>query len=255
MDLRALGINTLVNYNEKIVDNTVINKIYMISNPQSTIIKGIPDGCIDLQIVQCNGKTKAYLAGSHMQSTDAHIMKYEKVFGVKFQPGTEIIVLEKEKFALDELVENRCDITELFDMSKLLDTFENQGNFQELQDIFCMENVQKVYQNCSYMVSFLVREVEKEKGNLNISELIEKTGYSQRYVNQVCKDKLGFSIKKFASIVRMQSALDLVKETNGGEVCDILGYYDQAHFVHDFKNFTSVTPKKYQKMKEEFFIV
>jgi AraC-like DNA-binding protein len=27
-----------------------------------------------------------------------------------------------------------------------------------------------------------------------------------------------------------------------------LGYYDQSHFVHDFKAFTGLTPKKYEAL-------
>lgn len=255
MDLRTFGINSSVNYEEVIYDNSIINKVYMISNPVNNLIKGIPDGCIDMQIVEREGKTEVYLAGSHLQGSDAYVMNYGKVFGIKFQAGTEFESLEKKKFSLDELIGTRCDITDSFDMSRLIYKFENQGGFKELVDCFWSEYSKENFQNRNYMVSFLVSQVEKEKGNLNITDLVEKTGYSQRYVNRVCKDKMGFSIKKYASIIRMQYALDVVREKSGEKLYDMLGYYDQAHFIHDFKNFTSVTPKKYQKLGEQLYFV
>jgi len=255
MDLRTFGINSSVNYEEVVYDSSIINKVYMISNPVNMLIKGIPDGCIDLQIVEREGKTEVYLAGSHMQSTDAYIMNYGKVFGVKFQPGTEFETLEKKKFSLDELVGTRCDITDVFDMSQLIYKFQKNVEFKELIDSFWAGYSKEYFQNRNYMVSYLVNQVEKEKGNLNITDLVEKTGYSQRYVNRICKDKMGFSLKKYASIIRMQYALDVVREKSGEAIYDMLGYYDQAHFIHDFKNFTSVTPKKYQKLGEQFYFV
>mgnify|MGYP002622144926 CR=1 FL=1 len=32
------------------------------------------------------------------------------------------------------------------------------------------------------------------------------------------------------------------------EIAADLGYFDQSHFVHDFKAYTGLTPKKYQTM-------
>lgn len=255
MDLRAFGINQFVNYEEVVYDNQIINKIYLVSNPNNILIKAIPDGCVDLQIVGYQGKTKVYLSGSHMLGTDAYIMKYDRVFGVKFQPGTEISVLRKKKVALEELVGNRYEITDMFERDYLVHSFRKQAGFQELLDCFKKSAFSLIFGERDYMISYLLKEVEKEKGNLNITELIEKTGYSQRYVNRVCRDKMGFSLKKYAGIIRMQYALDVMRENPEGELYHLLGYYDRAHFVHDFKNFTLITPKKYQELKENFYYV
>ena len=36
-----------------------------------------------------------------------------------------------------------------------------------------------------------------------------------------------------------------------GDIYYDLGYYDQSHFIHDFKKFTSLTPNKFTKILSE----
>jgi AraC-like DNA-binding protein len=56
---------------------------------------------------------------------------------------------------------------------------------------------------------------------------------------------MGMFLKK----TRFHHSLKLITEMKGRQsLCDIsytLGYYDQAHFIHDFKRFAGITPKQY----------
>lgn len=255
MELRTFGINTLVSYEEIVYDNSIVNKAYLISNPKNVTIKGIPDACIDLQFVEVDGKIRIYLAGSHMHGQDAQIMNYQRVFGIRFQPGVQISNWCREDFTFEELVESRWDITEMLDMHCLIYKFQSCASFKELLESFWKSDFWLLCKDRDYMVSYLMREVEKEKGNLNIAALAEKTGYTQRYINRICKDKIGFSLKKYAEIIRMQNALELLRQSSEEKMYDKLGYYDQAHFIHSFKDFTCVTPKKYQTSIEEIYFV
>ena len=92
------------------------------------------------------------------------------------------------------------------------------------------------------------RLIVDKKGLLKISQLVVLTGYSARYVNQIFEEFLGMSAKQFCSIVRLQMILH---EMNGGNVKALsnlasdYGYYDMAHFIHDFKDYTGSTPGDY----------
>ena len=71
------------------------------------------------------------------------------------------------------------------------------------------------------------------------------------------KDEMGMSPKQLAKIVRFQTAVSALNDPNERTLTQIaadLGYFDQAHFVHDFKSYTGLTPKKYQTfLKTEKF--
>jgi len=64
----------------------------------------------------------------------------------------------------------------------------------------------------------------------------------------------GYTPKEFFSIRRFYNAVRLIykSEKNLTDICHSLGFFDQSHFIKDFKNYTSLSPLKF--IKEEFQI-
>ena len=57
---------------------------------------------------------------------------------------------------------------------------------------------------------------------------------------------MGASPKKFASIVRLKNLLQQYPNTGSlTELAYEAGFYDQAHFIKEFKAFTGDTPENY----------
>ena len=57
---------------------------------------------------------------------------------------------------------------------------------------------------------------------------------------------VGMSPKQLSRIVRMQSTLKMLEQKNFASLTSLAhenGYYDQAHFIKDFKEFTGMSPK------------
>ena len=62
--------------------------------------------------------------------------------------------------------------------------------------------------------------------------------------------EIAMSPKYFIKIIRFQSALDMLhsdERKSLSEIASALGYFDQPHFVKEFKEFSGVTPKKYEQ--------
>jgi AraC-type DNA-binding domain-containing proteins len=59
----------------------------------------------------------------------------------------------------------------------------------------------------------------------------------------------GYTPKEFFNIRRFYNALTLIYKTNKRltDICHYLGYYDQSHFIKDFKSYTSLPPSKFLK--------
>ena len=105
------------------------------------------------------------------------------------------------------------------------------------------------------MTMYVVNNIDENRGYVNINELVERVGYSHCYTDRVFKNAVGLSMKQYANIVRIQRSLDILGEKNAADVCNDLGYYDQSHFIKDFKKFTLMTPKAYyKKPAEEHFV-
>ena len=88
-------------------------------------------------------------------------------------------------------------------------------------------------------------------GSVTVEQLAEETGYTTRYIDKSFRSEVGLSPKQLAKIFRFQAAVKALNahtDRNLTEIAMELGYYDQSHFVHDFKAFSGMTPKKYCSM-------
>jgi len=89
-----------------------------------------------------------------------------------------------------------------------------------------------------------VRRIYAAKGMIKIKTLQEALFISPSAFEKRFRKLVGASSKKFASIVRFNAVMgDLGKARSLTELCYEYGYFDQAHFIKDFKQFTGRTPE------------
>lgn len=87
-----------------------------------------------------------------------------------------------------------------------------------------------------------VTKINSAKGFVKIKELADALYISNDAFEKRFRKAVGSSPKQFASIVRISS---VVHQKSYGRLSDIAfdaGYYDQSHFIKDFKLFTGQTP-------------
>lgn len=87
--------------------------------------------------------------------------------------------------------------------------------------------------------------IEAEGGLERMDELCARTGVSSRQLDRLFRSHLGFSPKTFARVVRFQQGLTRLMRAPGctlAQVAAECGYYDQPHFVREFKAFSGTTP-------------
>lgn len=93
-----------------------------------------------------------------------------------------------------------------------------------------------------------VKLIYQSKGTIRIKELNEKLFISQSPFEKRFRKVVGTTAKKFASIVRFNAVLDHMSETKTlTEICYENNFYDQAHFIKDFKQFTGDTPENFKR--------
>lgn len=94
-------------------------------------------------------------------------------------------------------------------------------------------------------------EENLEIKKINIEELVAYTGYSRRYLQKICKDKLGFSIGKYILLRRISRAATLLRLSNLpiSSISARLCYDSQQTFTREFKKNTGYTPLQYRNDK------
>jgi AraC-like DNA-binding protein len=88
--------------------------------------------------------------------------------------------------------------------------------------------------------------IHKSRGNIRIKELMEQLHTSQSPLEKRFRQAVGSLPKKFASIVRFKNILQQQSSISSlTELGYEAGFYDQAHFIKEFKIFTGDTPESF----------
>lgn len=87
------------------------------------------------------------------------------------------------------------------------------------------------------------------------AELAGELGYSIRHTGRIAHPILGMGLKAYEQLCRFNKAVCLLKtsEKETASLCQDAGYYDQPHFIHDFKRITGKTPTEYLQNLSGFY--
>jgi AraC-like DNA-binding protein len=97
-------------------------------------------------------------------------------------------------------------------------------------------------------VSFALREFDSSPPARAVGDVTYKVGLSPRRFIQLFGEQVGLTPKLFCRIARFQSALRMISRTQRvrwAEIALACGYYDQAHLITDFQEFSGLTPSAY----------
>jgi AraC-like DNA-binding protein len=110
-------------------------------------------------------------------------------------------------------------------------------------------------QNEDSIFEYCAGQIKLSRGRITIKELEKKTGYSSRWLNMKFKDKLGISPKNISSIVRFSQYYKALANNNESVFFEkefYEYYYDQSHFLKEFKRFTGLSHQGFQNLPNNF---
>ena len=92
----------------------------------------------------------------------------------------------------------------------------------------------------------------EKHGMVTVSEMCETTGVGERQLQNLFKKYVGLSPKYFAQIIRFSYIFELVQQNNQSwsDLSYHAAYYDQSHFIRNFRNFTGENPGDYSFLEE-----
>ncbi|NOT36598.1 MAG: helix-turn-helix transcriptional regulator [Saprospiraceae bacterium] len=89
----------------------------------------------------------------------------------------------------------------------------------------------------------------KDIQNLSVKKICEEIYLSDRQLRRFSQDWLGMNTEEFILYGRYLNCLNLLHYSKQSLTAIGLkaGYYDQSHFIREFKAYTDLTPKQYQE--------
>jgi AraC-like DNA-binding protein len=100
-------------------------------------------------------------------------------------------------------------------------------------------------------VAYALGEFQATPGGRTVRDVKERTGLSARRFIDLFEREVGLTPKLFCRVQRFQGVLQQIQNGPSGSRVDwadmalTCGYYDQAHFIHDFRAFSGLNPSTY----------
>jgi AraC-like DNA-binding protein len=98
------------------------------------------------------------------------------------------------------------------------------------------------------VVNSTIDTIYTSNGQFSVNEFSKSSNISRRQLARKFSDSIGLSPKQLAKIIRIQTTLKALLNQEITSLTDLAyenEYFDQAHFIKDFKEFTGLTPKEF----------
>jgi AraC-like DNA-binding protein len=99
--------------------------------------------------------------------------------------------------------------------------------------------------NYDFLIEDFIRKLNYTSGNFSIEKFSGEVDISARQIRRRFLHSVGIGPKSFSRIVRFQNAFQLLKFEKVHTLTSLVyhsNYYDQSHFIRDFKEFTGSSP-------------
>lgn len=220
-----------------------------------------PDGCIEL-IFHYGDLFKKYIpkGKGHLQPRcfiHGQLRKYMEleptgrvgVFSVRFNPGGLQAFV---KFDVSKITGKTITVEKAWpgQGEALAETIINAANTRQRikrVETFLKQQLHQL-NTSALMVESCVNRIIQSHGSIPADDLARHERVGQRYLERKFNAMVGLSPKLLSRIIRFNHALQLIEKKDFRSFTAVAhegGFYDQAHFIKDFKNITGLNPKKY----------
>jgi AraC-like DNA-binding protein len=214
----------------------------------------IPDACVNILLELDPAAPRGFYSGAFLSPQSLRLKPGVEYFG--FKPYSAL-GLHMGGHAMNDIIDSNFPLAEIFpEASTLIGQMFDAERFE--QRIKCFHDFSRKHLiDRQYVPSFIdymaaiVCSLTTDCLSLNLERA---TGYSDRYCRKRFSEAFGCSPKQYRSIMRLQSTLKSLQLGHSDSLSALAaqqGYYDQAHFIHDFKKYTGMTPSAFKKLLEQ----
>jgi AraC-like DNA-binding protein len=269
-----LNIDTIFNFYKpkpplsQFVDNFWLYEGY---EPEHRTERILPTGTLELAInlrqnemqfydaessENCRRLSGAIVSGAFGRSFVPDTPEKAFIIGIHFKPGGAFPFLG---LPAGELADTHVDLEILWGplagrlRERLCEAKTSAERFQLLQEALLRRLCHGVEQH--YAVSAALELFGKNQTGPTVRETAKYLGLSQRRFIQVFKAEVGLTPKLFSRIQRFQQTRTLIQQhpsPNWAALASYLGYFDQSHFIHEFLEFSGLSPTDYLNRHRRF---
>jgi AraC-like DNA-binding protein len=202
----------------------------------------LPDGCVD---VLFSPRIGLQVVGA-MTAAQAHALEVGDDFvGIRFQPGSAGRFLG---VAPGELTDLSIPLEEVWGTHgrRLCDQLQNASSASTCAHL--LAESMRPAPGYPSAIERAIAALVAEHGAADLDWLARQANLSSRQLRRRCRELTGLTPKQLVRVLRFRHAVDLLSFGAGrgwAHLAAECGYYDQSHFIHEFREFSGSTPAEY----------
>ena len=224
----------------------------MISNHYTVI----PHGCATL-VCSCDEtgmSSRLFGPATAACSVGEQANQAEMLFIIEFQPAGLYAFTGIPQKELSDCAFSPSDLSFGLDKRIIENTEKARSAYEMIRDMdsLLLANVKA---SLSPELHVSVHNIVQNMGSLSVKELSDTVYYSQRHLNRLFSQCIGMNTKTFSRLVRINSAIRLLHNPQNSitNACNLSGFYDLPHFIHDFKSVCGISPQEYRREMSDFY--
>jgi len=231
----------------------------LLPNGEPAIIFNLRDDRIRIYEAQDVSRFSTYghsvLSGARVNCFVIDTCQQERVAGIQFRPGGAFPFF---RMPASETEGASFDLNDLWQMlagqirEQLLAAHGIEEMFAVLERCLLDQLVRPLELHPA--VSYAIKRFRSSSHAGRVAEVADCVGLSARRFIQLFHQQVGLTPKAFCRVRRFQRALHSVHRKRGIDWAQLAvdcGYYDEAHFIHDFQAFSGFTPGTYLALATE----
>jgi AraC-like DNA-binding protein len=233
--------------------------------------KILPDGAIELIIdLDTEPKTifedeaserfrtvkRAWISGERTRYLVIGAEKNQAMVGIRFRPGGAYPFFQ---FPISELSESVTELNLIWGglvdeiREQLLEIKSPDERLLRLESFLLRQARRSLEAN--RLITFAVQQLQHSPQFLAIRDLANTLGITQKHLISQFEKVVGLRPKSFARVCKFQKVVKLLEQQNQIEwaaIASDCGYYDQAHFIHEFQKFSGLNPSAYLTQRGDY---
>ncbi len=264
--------NFQIHFPEGLLANCVSSIVYYKDlTPTHDIERLLPDGTINLLIElsenpqytfennDLSQKRKfinSWVSGMQTDFISISSSKNSEMMVIQFKPNGAYPIFQIPSSEIANLVIDADlilgdEVTYLREQLLSFSSGEEKIRFAEQ---WLLERLIRTNQVSEAVVQYAITETMRNPTEITMKSISDKTGYSQQHFINLFKRYVGLTPKQYQKVVRFNQILVEVESRQNIDWARLsldLGYFDQAHFIRDFKKFSGFSPEKYLDARGE----
>ena len=215
----------------------------------------LPGGSSELVVDLAEPSHAGVLSGPHAHFFLLETTRRQCLAGVHFRPGGAFAFIEPP---LHELQDSVVPLDDLWggvarELREHLGEAQSDGERFSIIEAVLLAQARNGLQRHP-AVRYALRAFMRVPCAHSVAAVAAQVGLSQRRFTECFTNEVGLTPKVFCRIRRFQAAIQQVHRTGRTDWSALAldcGYFDQAHFIHDFHAFSGLTPSAWDAQRTD----